>query len=108
LALLLLAAFCVSGHLHRVLGQYALHDHHGHAWVEAAHDREHEEHDSNHQDSGRSGAEHFLAEHSAVAVVAGSFLFVPAALAAWAIGDEAEQRLPEAQPSTVEQPPRTV
>jgi hypothetical protein len=106
LALLLLAALCVGGHLHQVLGQYAMHDHHGHDWSDAETHHEHGD-DADHQDTGRSGADHFLAEHGAVAVVFVASIFKPLIVAVVAMDDEATQRLPKAQPQLVELPPRS-
>jgi hypothetical protein len=94
--MLLAVALCTGGHLHQVVGQFHLHSHAEHGMVDG----------TEHHGSDGSDAAHFLEHHSAVAVVTSPFVFVPAISAASLLDDERAQRLPEAAPRKVEQPPR--
>jgi hypothetical protein len=94
--MLLAVALCIGGHLHQVVGQFHLHAHEEHGVMDGA----------EHHGSDGSDAAHFLEHHSAVAVVTSPFAFVPAITAALLLDDEGAQRLPDAEPRKVEQPPR--
>lgn len=114
LALLLLAACCVGGHLHQVLGRFELHHHEG--WESASLEQAHDHHDDEddhddhggpgHQGPSDSGATHVLMDHQAAAEAYAEFFFVPLSGPGVRTADETAERLPEAQPQAITHPPR--